>query len=173
MYALILDYIFGLILVASFMKVPAVKRILEAMQGTRHLERYTKVARTGFFAWTALLLALIILVFVENFVPAVYKTTHIALILNNINQILNTLQFYSAFQLLRAIEFIMKLATGRKKLQSRAYIEGPSSSDAASDAIFSTPSMRELFSMGNPSSSNESPGNETKKGAGARVELEA
>jgi hypothetical protein len=169
MYALILDYIFGLILVASFMKVPAVKKILEAMRGTRHLERYTNVARTGFLAWTALLLTLIILVFLENVVPAVYKTPHIALILNNINQLLNTLQFYSAFQLLRAIEFLMKIATGRKLIQSHAYIEGASSFDPASDAFCSTPSQIALFHQDDPRSRIEASGNDMEEELGARV----
>jgi hypothetical protein len=168
MYALILDYIFGLILVASFMKVPSVMRILEAMQGTRHLERYTKVARTGFLAWTALLLTLIIFVFVENFVPAVYKTIHIALILNNINQVLNTLQFYSAFQLIRAVEFLMMLASGRKRINSYAVYD-ESRSDPASDAAPSTPSQIALFRIENPSLLNEMPGNKMEEEAGARV----
>jgi hypothetical protein len=109
LYALILDFIFGSILVASFMTVPAVKTKLDSIKGTRHLERYTKIAKESFTLWAALLASLIILVFVGKLSPAVYNTTHIALILNNLTQLINTMQFYAAFQLMRALEFLMKL----------------------------------------------------------------
>jgi hypothetical protein len=100
--------------------VPAVKKILEELKGTRHLKRYTRVARTGFWAWFSLLVILVILVFIEKLSPAVYNTTHIALILNSVARLVNTLQFYAAFQLLRAVEFLMKLGSGRKKIHSFA-----------------------------------------------------
>jgi hypothetical protein len=100
------------------------------------------------------LLILIILVSVEKFEPAVYKTTHIALILNNLNQLLNTLQFYAAFQLLIAVDFLMKLGSQRKVINSVA-IEDESRSDPASDADPSTPSMRELFRIDDPSLSDD------------------
>jgi hypothetical protein len=153
LYALILDFIFGSILFYSFLSVPAVKRILKALEGTRHLERYTKKARIGFVSWAALLLILIILVSVENFEPAIYKTTHLALILNNVNQLLNTLQFYAAFQLLIAVDFLMKLGSRRKVINSFV-IDDESRSDPASDADPSTPSMREMFRMNDAPSSD-------------------
>jgi hypothetical protein len=118
------------------------------------LERYTKVARIGFVSWAALLLILIILVSVEKFEPAVYKTTHIALILNNLNQLLNTLQFHAAFQLLIAVDFLMKLGSQRKVINSVA-INDESRSDPASDADPSTPSMIELFRVDDPSLSDD------------------
>jgi hypothetical protein len=149
LYALILDFIFGSLLFISFQTVPSVKRVLQSLQGTRHLERYTKKARIGFVSWAALLLTLIILVSLEKFEPAVYKTTHIALILNNFNQIINTLQFYAAFQLLIAVDFLMKLGSRRKVINSFV-IDDESRSDPASDADPSTPSMREMFRMDDP-----------------------
>jgi hypothetical protein len=151
LYALILDFIFGSILFYSFMTVPSVKRVLLSLQGTRHLKRYTKVARIGFVSWAALLLILIILVSIEKFEPAVYKTTHIALIFNNFNQLINTLQFYAAFQLLIAVDFLMKLGSGKKVINSIAIDDG-SRSDPTSDAHASSPSMREIFRMDDPPS---------------------
>jgi hypothetical protein len=145
---LILDIIFGSILFLSFLTVPAVKRILRELEGTRHLERYTKVARVGFWSWATLLTVLTILVFVEKFCPAVYNTTHIALILNSLNQLVNTLQFYAAFQLLIAVDFLMKLGSGRKRIDTRPDVE--SRSDPASDARFSGSEMQELFRMDHP-----------------------
>jgi hypothetical protein len=157
LYALILDFLFGSILFYSFLTVPAVKRILKELEGTRHLERYTKVARIGFVSWAALLIILIILVSVEKFVPAVYKTTHIALILNNLNQLINTLQFYAAFQLLIAVDFLMKLGSQRKVINSVA-IDDESRSDPASDAHASSPSMRDMFRVSTDHPLSDSPG---------------
>jgi hypothetical protein len=152
---LILDFIFGSILFLSFLTVPAVKRILQALEGTRHLERYTNVARVGFWSWASLLTVLIILVFVEKFLPAVYNTKHIALILNNFNQLINTLQFYAAFQLLIAVDFLMKLGSERKKIRTNDRREDiESRSDPASDANPSSPSMEELFRI-DPQSSDD------------------
>jgi hypothetical protein len=151
LYALILDFIFGSILFLSFLTVPSVKRILESLKGTRHLKKYTTKARIGFLSWAAFLLILIVLVSVEKFEPAVYKTTHIALIMNNFNQLINTLQFYAAFQLLIAVDFLMKLGSRRKRIRTFARSEDVASrSDPASDADPSTPSMREMFRMEDP-----------------------
>jgi hypothetical protein len=144
LYALILDFILGSILFLSFLTVPAVKKILKELEGTRHLERYTNEARVGFWSWASFLTVLIILVFLEKFCPSVYNTTHIALILNGLNQLINTLQFFAAFQLLIAVEFLMKLGSGRKAINSFA-VDVESWSDPASDAHASTPSMKELF----------------------------
>jgi hypothetical protein len=152
---LILDFILGSILFLSFLTVPAVKRILRELEGTRHLERYTNLARVGFWSWATLLTILIILVFVEKFCPAVYSTTHIALILNSLNQLVNTLQFYAAFQLLIAVDFLMKLASGRKRIDTRPDVE--SRSDPASDARCSGSEMQELFRMDHPISPMSEP----------------
>jgi hypothetical protein len=151
LYALILDFIFGTILFLSFLTVPAVKKILKTLEGTRHLERYTKIARFGFCSWAALLIFLVILVFIEKFSPAVYRTTHLALILNSLNQLINTLQFYAAYQLLIAIEFLMKLGSQRKVVNSFA-VDVESRADPASDANPSTPSMQRMFQLDNPDS---------------------
>jgi hypothetical protein len=99
---------------------------------------------------------LIILVFVEKFSPSVYNTTHIALILNNLNQLINTLQFYAAFQLLISVDFLMKLGSERKVIYSVA-IDDESRSDPASDAHASSPSMQELFRLNAPISSIDEP----------------
>jgi hypothetical protein len=147
LYALILDFLFGIILFPSVLAVPSVGKILHDIRGTRHLKKYTIRAKLSFLAWTSLLTVLIILVFMEKFCPSVYNTTHIALILNNLNQLINTLQFYAAFQLLIAIEYLMKLGSKRKVINSLA-IEGESKSDKASDGKASTPSMEELFKIG-------------------------
>jgi hypothetical protein len=154
---LIVDFVLGCILFAAFLTVPAVKKILVALQGTSHLKRYTRVARTGFWAWLSLLVFLVFLVFVEKLSPAVHNTTHIALILNGVNQLVNTLQFYAAFQLLRAVEFLMKLGSGRKKIYTFAD-DVESRSDPASDANASSPSARELFQIDAPYSNIESSG---------------
>jgi hypothetical protein len=155
LYALILDFIFGTVLFYTFLTVPAVKKVLHSLRGTRHLERYTNAARVGFWSWASLLTVLIILVFVEKFCPSVYNTTHIALILNNFNQLINTLQFYAAFQLLIAVDFLMKLGSERKKIRTIGRDEDiESRSDPASDANPSSPSMEELFRI-DPSSSDD------------------
>jgi hypothetical protein len=146
---------FGSILFFSFLTIPSVKMALYNLRGTRHLERYTRRFKTWFLIWAALLLALIILVFIEKFVPGVYRTTHIALILNSLNQLINTLQFYAAFQLLIAVDFLMKLGSGKKAINSFA-VNDESRSDPASDAHASSPSMREMFRIDDLSS--ESPG---------------
>jgi hypothetical protein len=150
-----LDFIFGSILFLSFLTVPSVKKALYNLRGTRHLEKYTRRVKTWFSIWAALLLSLIILVFIEKFVPGVYRTTHIALILNNCNQLINTLQFYAAFQMLRAVDFLMKLGSGRKAINSFP-VDDESRSDPASNAHASSPSMREMFRIDDLSS--ESPG---------------
>jgi hypothetical protein len=149
LYAVILDFVFGSILFLSIFSIPSVKNVIYAIRGTRHIERYTRRAKTFFSIWATLLVILVILVFVENFVPGVYRTTHIALILNNVNQLINTLQFYAAFQLLIAVDFLMKLGSGKKKINS-IVIEDGSGSDPASDAHASSPSMQELFQLENP-----------------------
>jgi hypothetical protein len=149
LYVLILDFILGSILFSSFLTVPAVKKVLHSLRGTRHLERYTNVARVGFWSWASLLTVLIILVFVEKVCPSVYNTTHIALILNKVNQLINTLQFFAAFQLLIAVEFLMKLGSGRKMLNSFP-VDVESRSDPASDAHASSPSMQEMFRLDVP-----------------------
>jgi hypothetical protein len=71
------------------------------------------------------------------------------LILNNLNQLINTLQFYAAFQLLIAVDFLMKLGSGKKKINSFV-IENVSVSGPAGDAAATSPSMQELFQLENP-----------------------
>lgn len=102
----------------AFKGVAAVKSALDSIKGTRHLERYTSKAKNGFIAWTGLLAFLIILVFVEKFTPAVYNTVHIALVMNNLNQLINTLQFIAAFNVLWGIEILLAIGLGRKKINS-------------------------------------------------------
>jgi hypothetical protein len=110
----------------------------------------------SFSAWASLLTVLIILVFVQKFVPAVHSTTHIATIINNFTQLVNTLQFYAAFQLLIAVEFLMKLGSGRKEIYTSP-VDVESRSDPASDARASSPSTREMFRLDNPISSISGP----------------
>ena len=83
-----------------------------------NIELYTKEAWRDFTIWASLLGTLIILVFIEKFVPAVYNTVHIALVLNNFNQLINTMQFIVAFKLLRGVEILLAIGTGRKKIKS-------------------------------------------------------
>ena len=118
LYALILDYAFGCILFVVFTKTASVKKVLKELEGTRHLERYSQKVYMAFSIWTSLLLSLVILVLVEKFTPAVYQTVHIASIMNSLNQLINTLQFFFAFEFIRSVEFLVKLGSGRKRINS-------------------------------------------------------
>jgi hypothetical protein len=81
--------------------------------GYQFQEKYTKRLKLIYGSWASLLATLSILVFVENFVPGVYRTTHVALILNKFNQLINTCQFIAAFETMTIIELLMSLATDR------------------------------------------------------------
>lgn len=120
---MIVDFILGCSLLLSCRRVRTVELGLSMLEGTRHMERYMDEAWRNFKIWAGLLTTLIILVLVEKFVPAVYQTVHIALILNNFNQLINTMQFYAAFKILRGVEILMAIGTGRKVISSQAFQE--------------------------------------------------
>jgi hypothetical protein len=115
LYAVILDFILGTLLFRAFLTVPKVVKSLDTYRGFLFRETYEKRLKIAFGIWASLLATLIILVFVEKFVPGVYKTIHVALILNNINQLINTCQFIAAFETMTVIEMLMCLATDRWK----------------------------------------------------------
>ena len=113
LYVVILDFVFGSLMINAFLRLERVQKVLDTMKGYEFKKKYEKRAKLAYFAWAALLASLILLVCVEQFVPQVYGTVHIALILNNVNQIINTLQFIAAFEVLGAVELLMKLTTNR------------------------------------------------------------
>lgn len=93
----------------------------------------------SFIVWSSMLVLLLILVCVENTVPVVFNTVHIALILNNLNQLINTLQFLAAFEFMHYIELLMRIGTNRtEEVEATPKGEGSSSWDPASDAHSST-----------------------------------
>jgi hypothetical protein len=115
LYSVILDFILGTLMFRAFLTVPKVVKALDTYQGYLFQEKYTKRLKIIYGSWASLLAVLIILVFLENFVPGVFRTTHIALILNNINQLINTCQFIAAFETMTIIEMLMSLGTNRWK----------------------------------------------------------
>lgn len=128
----------------AFKTIPAVQRGMKQLKGTRHMNRY--FTRAWIFAtlWFSLLVILIAAVFASKFWPRVYQTVHIALIVNNFIQLINTLQFYAAFQLLRGLEFMLSIGTRRKVIQSYAITEN-SASDCVSDMVVDT-GAKDLYS---------------------------
>jgi hypothetical protein len=115
LYSVILDFILGTLLYRAFLTVPKVVKALDTYRGYLFQEKYEKRLKIVYGSWASLLVVLIILVFIENFVPGVYRTTHIASILNSINQLINTCQFIVAFETMTVIEMLMCLATDRWK----------------------------------------------------------
>jgi hypothetical protein len=113
LYAVILDFILGILLYRAFLTVPKVVKALDTYRGFLFRETYEKRLKIAFRIWASLLATLIILVLIENFVPGVYKTIHISLIMNNVNQLINTCQFIAAFETMTVIEMLMCLATDR------------------------------------------------------------
>ena len=125
--------------------VPAITKRFDEIKGTRHLEKYKAVARRSYIGWCVLLFLLCTSVFMGKFLPDIYRTTHIALIVNNTSQLINTLQFYAAFRLMQAIEFLIKLGTGKVRVGSAGYNEDGSSAPP-SDARPS-PSQGDMFEI--------------------------
>lgn len=82
--------------------------------------------------------------FVSKFSAEVYQRIHVSLILNNFIQVINTLQFYAAFQLLLGLEFMLSIGTGRKMIVSMA-IPDQSGSDRASDMVVDS-DVKDLYS---------------------------
>jgi hypothetical protein len=113
LYAVILDFILGTLMFRAFLTVPKVVKSLDTYRGYLFQEKYKPRLKIAFGIWASLLGTLFILVLVENFVPGVYRATHVATILNNINQLINTLQFIAAFETMTIIEMLMCLATNR------------------------------------------------------------
>jgi hypothetical protein len=113
LYAVILDFILGTLMFRAFLTVPKVVKSLDTYRGYLFQEKYEPRLKIAFGIWVSLLATLFIFVFVEKFVPGVYRTTHVALILNNVNQLKNTLQFIAAFETMTIIEMLMCLATNR------------------------------------------------------------
>jgi hypothetical protein len=113
LFSVILDFILGTLMFRAFLTVPKVVKALDTYRGYLFQEQYTKRLKIIYGCWASLLATLIILVLIENFVPGIYRTTHIALILNNLNQLINTCQFIAAFETMTIIEMLMSLATNR------------------------------------------------------------
>ena len=143
LYAFILDFFFGSLLIYAILNVPTFTKRLDEIKGTRHLRHYKTVAIRSYAAWSFLLVLLCASVFVGKFMPQIYLTTHISLIVNNTTQLINTLQFYAAFRLMEAIEFLAKIGTGRVKIGSAGFDEAGSSAHP-SDARPS-PSQEDMF----------------------------
>lgn len=118
----------------------AAKRGIERIRNTSN--HYKRKAKTLASAWIALLVVLLASVFVSKFLPAVYNTVHIALIINNFIQLINTLQFYAALQLLREVEFVLAVGTGRRVIESEPSFQN--SKDYASDIEVDS-SMKYLY----------------------------
>jgi hypothetical protein len=109
LYSVILDFILGTLMFRAFLTVPKVVKALDTYRGYLFQEKYKKRLKIIYGCWASLLATLVILVLVENFVPGVHRTTHIALILNNVNQLINTCQFIAAFETMTIIEMLMTL----------------------------------------------------------------
>ncbi|KAL3898141.1 MAG: hypothetical protein SGCHY_002939 [Lobulomycetales sp.] len=120
LYGVISDFVLGLIALVSFLHVQSVSNVLEKLHGTRHMERYSRRANQILAGWALLLWIVVALVFVQKFTTAVYTDVHASAIMNNATQLLNTVQFWVAYELIRSLEFILKLGTGRKKIISYA-----------------------------------------------------
>jgi hypothetical protein len=113
LYSVILDFILGTLMFRAFLTVPKVVKALDTYRGYLFQEKYTRRLKIIYGCWASLLATLIILVLIENFVPGIYRTTHIALILNNINQLINTCQFIAAFETMTIIEMLMILGVNQ------------------------------------------------------------
>ncbi|KAL3895993.1 MAG: hypothetical protein SGCHY_004361 [Lobulomycetales sp.] len=146
MYGVIVDFVLGLLALHWFLRVPAVTKAMESMHGTEHLFRYRQRANRILMGWSFLLFLVIILVFVQKLDPKVYSSIHASAIMNNIVQLLNTCQFWIAYELIRALEFLLRLATGRKRIITYADDE-LSELDHPSSAKWSE-GMDDLFSEG-------------------------
>jgi hypothetical protein len=136
---------------ASFLSLQLKKR-LDSIKAPDTWRIHTKVARGEFHSgiyWPPF-----ILVFAGKLSPAIYNTTHIALILNNFTQLINTLQFLLHFNWwevefwwagLRSLEQIAHLLYRRRSCQW-----------TCADAKFSTPGEREMFQIESGCSSGSS-----------------
>ncbi|KAL3895213.1 MAG: hypothetical protein SGCHY_004834, partial [Lobulomycetales sp.] len=154
MYGVIADYVLGIIALYRFLLVPAVAKAMENLDQTDHLFRYGKRANRIFMGWSFLLFLVVILVFLQKLDPTVYSSIHASAIMNNLVQLLNTCQFWIAYELIRALEFLLRLATGRK------IVDELSESDHPSSAKWSE-GMDDLFSEGEMMI-NENTGDEVK-----------
>lgn len=142
LYAVSVDFVFGVLLVRSVSTVNAVKKGVTRIRRSSKTRYHEVKVKIFALVWVALLIVLLVLVFVTKFLAAVYNTVHIALIINNFIQLINTLQFFAAFQLLREVEFVLSVGTGRRNINSEPSLQ--SSKDYASDMQVDS-SMAELY----------------------------
>lgn len=141
LYDIILDYIMGLVLLAAILAVPKIQKALRTQAFLDVKEFYAVRAVSYFYCWTGLLVVIIILAIVENTVPAISNTVHIASILNHINQIINTLQFLAAFEYMYAIELLLLIGVG-KGLRQQSTEDAPSSVTRSSQNVSSRTDKR-------------------------------
>lgn len=129
----------------TFLLVPAVKKAIHQLKGTRHMERYKRTAYIFASTWISLLVILLIAAFLSKFSPLVYGTVHIALIISNFIQLINTVLFYVAFQLLQGLELLLSIGAGHQKVNSVVITES-SGKEGLSDMKVES-SMKDLYSM--------------------------
>lgn len=125
------------------------------------MERYQRKARTFATIWFLLLFVLFVAIFISKFSPAVYRTVHLSLIIKNLIQLVHTMQFYAAVQLLRGLEIMLSIGTGRKQVNS-IIVNDNSGSVCASDMIIDT-DVRELYSVVQKEPSNTPVGPEVSE----------
>ncbi|KAL3895396.1 MAG: hypothetical protein SGCHY_004724, partial [Lobulomycetales sp.] len=150
-YGLIIDFVLGIIALSTFIHVPAVAKVLKELHGTRHHQRYSRRANRITSAWTFLLLVGIILVFVQRLTPTVYNDIHASAIINNVVQLLNTVQFWIAYELIRALEFLLRIGTGRKRIISHAPDDWDASDSCHPSSVSDSekPSENDVISQAN------------------------
>lgn len=113
LYSVVLDFIFGTILLVAILRVPMVKKVLQSTKGFEYRDKYLSKFVIIYSVWALLLVLSITLSMLNAAAPVVYSTKHISLIVNALTQLINTCQFLSAFEFMAGIELLMKIGTNR------------------------------------------------------------
>jgi hypothetical protein len=101
-----IDFVFGIILIWCLFKVPRIKKLFATVKGELYRDEYKKQALYSFVGWASLLCVSIILSFSLQFSHAIASTVHIFSVLNSCVQLINTIQFWVAFEFIFALELV-------------------------------------------------------------------
>lgn len=163
MYASILDFVYGTLLAYAIFRVPKVKKALAGAKAYNYREKYARKCITAYSLWASLLFLTMLLAFIQHTIPQIYNTTHIAQLVSGLIQICNTLQFFAAFEFMRGIELLMKIAANRLEVTATSgdnsiplTNEAPSSQRAKPTTKSTGPSTENSESQSRKESSRDS-----------------
>lgn len=127
MFSTLVDYALGTFLLVALANVPRIRKMLNTSRGFEFRQHYQKRAYILYGVWSFLLVLVIVLTMSQRLVPGIVNSVHPSQIIGNTVQLLNTIQFILGFELMAAIELIMRIGVNRVEARKRIKKESENS----------------------------------------------